>query len=421
MPSTLHDRISARRDRRHPSPLNPTWVAVLTGLVATVIGILVALRGQMHTAALWGLPLWQVTYHSGFIRRGLVGTVFQGLFGGLSETRQASLVVALAHVMLLVLILAFAAWLAVLAYRAPSPTHAIAFGLLALPIIGSSLFPTMAFTPGYLDSLMLLFAIATAALLARRQLWAAGCVAAIAPFAHEMFVYFWIPLAVFGFFVAQRRDLRRPLWATLVPLGLPFIAGLVVVAATSAAAAQREIDQRVTGTAIFKVTLLKQQFGQTLSSALTRMDHIQGAYWWPTEPFALVYFCWPAVLAVVLYMFWRRLQLDAWARAALALALVCPWLMLMLAWDLSRLLVMSNGMVLIVILGLESQFITQPLPRFRRTSLGLLAAAGIVETALPFLYANFDLYNTYHRNNGPVPVDLMPLIRPVIARMFHLH
>ena len=95
--------------------------------------------------------------------------------------------------------------------------------------------------------------------------------------------------------------------------------------------------------------------------------------------------------------------------------------MLMLAWDLSRLLVMSNGMVLIVILGLESQFIAQPLPRFRRTSLGLLAAAGIVETALPFLYANFDLYNTYHRNNGPVPVDLMPLIRPVIARMFHLH
>jgi hypothetical protein len=421
MPDTPHDRTPDRGAGIPLTRTNPVWVATLTGLVALVVGILVGLRGYTHTAALWGLPFWQVTYHSGFIRRGLVGTLFQGLFGGLSDARQATLVVTIAYGLLLALIIAMAVWLALLADSAPSRVQALALGLLALPIIGSSLFPTMAFTPGYLDSVLLLFAIASAALLARGQLWAAGCLAAIAPFVHEMFVYLWVPLAVFGYFVARRRQHQRPPWATLVSLALPFIAGLVAVGASSASAAQRQIALHVTGTASFKVTLLRQQFGQTLSSALARMGDIQSAYWWPTEPFAMVYFCWPAVLAVALYMVWRRDLLDRWARTALVLAVVCPWLLLVLAWDLSRLLVLANAMVLIVIFGIESQFVTEPLPQIQRTSLVILAAAGILEIALPFLYANFDLYNTYHRNNSPVPYDLMPLVRPALAHMFHLH
>jgi hypothetical protein len=56
----------------------------------------------------------------------------------------------------------------------------------------------------------------------------------------------------------------------------------------------------------------------------------------------------------------------------------------------------------------------------RPTALGLLAGAGVLAVALPFLYANFNLYNTYHRADGPLGWDLMPVIHPVLARMFHL-
>jgi hypothetical protein len=278
----------------------------------------------------------------------------------------------------------------------------------------------MAFTPGYLDVVMLIFALAAAALVARGWVWPAGAVAAVAPFIHEMFVYLWIPLVVLAWAILRRSGRTRPRWHDVLGLAAPFATGLFVVAASSAADARRAIDQHVTGTATFKATLLHQQFGQTVSSSLTRMQHIQGAYWWPTEPFALLYFCWPAVLGAVLYMIWRRAQLDAWARAALVLAVVCPWLMLIVAWDLSRLIVLSNALVLIVVLALETGIIDVPLARVRPAGLGVLAAAGVLAIALPFLYANFDLYNTYHRANGPLGWDLMPLVHPVLAQMFHL-
>jgi len=396
---------------------------LLAGAIAVVlaaVGAGVALRGWQHRPALWGLPFWQVTYGDGFIRRGLVGTIFQGLAGGLSGAAQGRAVVTVAHVLLLALVVGFAAWIGVLAARATSPTHALALGLLALPIVGSSLFPTMAFTPGYLDVLMLGFALAAGILLARGWILAAGAFAAIAPFVHEMFITLWVPLAVLGLAVLARQGRRRPRWQDIIGLAAPVVTTVVVVIGASASDARREIAQHVTGTAAFKVTLLHQQFGQTLTATLSRMAHIQRAYWWPTEPVALVYFCWPAVLAAGLYVYWRRARLGGWAHAALVLAVICPWLLLIVAWDLSRLIVLSNALVLIVILGLETGLVSEPLGRIRAATLGILAAAGILAVALPFLYANFELYNTYHRANGPLGWDLMPVLHPVLAHVFRL-
>jgi len=389
-------------------------------LVLAAVGIGVALRGWQHRPALWGLPFWQVTYGEGFIRRGLVGTIFQGLAGGLSAAAQGRAVVTIAHVLLAALVVGFAAWIGILAARATSTTHALVLGLLALPIVGSSLFPTLAFTPGYLDVVMLGVALGCAALLARGWILPAGALAALAPFIHEMFIDLWIPLAVLGWAVLRRQGDGRPGWGAVLGLGAPFVTTLAVVIASSATAAQLEVARHVTGTGAFKLTLLHQQFTQTLSSTVPRMEHIQRAYWWPTEPFALLYFCWPAILVAALYLTWRRAQLDRWARASLLLAVVCPWLMLIVAWDLSRLIVLSNALVLIVVLGLETGLVGEPFVRVRPAALAGLAAAGVFAMALPFLYANFDLYNTYHRTHGPLAWDLMPVLHPILARMFHL-
>jgi len=57
-----------------------------------------------------------------------------------------------------------------------------------------------------------------------------------------------------------------------------------------------------------------------------------------------VSFCCPAVLAVVLYALWRGDVLSVLDRIALESALLGPWTMLAIAWDLSRLLVLGNAM-----------------------------------------------------------------------------
>ncbi len=249
-----------------PVPSDQRSMRLMAGgiaLVLAAVGIGAALRGWQHRPALWGLPFWQVTYGEGFIRRGLVGTIFQGLAGGLSAASQESAVVTIAHVLLVALVLAFAAWIGILAARATSTTHALALGLLALPIVGSSLFPTLAFTPGYLDVVMLGFALGCAALLARGWILPAGALAAIAPFIHEMFINLWIPLAVLGWAVLRRRGDRRPDWRASVGLAAPFVTTLAVVIASSATAARLEVARHVTGTGAFKLTLLHQQFTQT--------------------------------------------------------------------------------------------------------------------------------------------------------------
>ncbi len=60
----------------------PAWLALASAAVMIAIGVLVGLRGFHRTALVWGRPFWEVTYSSGFIRRGLVGTIFQGCSAG---------------------------------------------------------------------------------------------------------------------------------------------------------------------------------------------------------------------------------------------------------------------------------------------------------------------------------------------------
>ena len=396
----------------------PSWFGLASAAIMIAIGILVGLRGFHQTALVWGRPFWEVTYSSGFIRRGLVGTIFQGLFSGLTFGTQTDLVIEITMVVALTLLVGLATWLALLVGHAPTRANALRLTLISLPIVGSALFSMLVFTTGYLDGILLLFAAACAALMARGHLWPAVVLGCLAPVVHELFIYMWIPLAVFGYSVLARRHPRRPVRVLIPALCAPVLAALLVVSLPSRTTTARELATHVTGSAQYKAALLHWEFGQTFAAALHRMDHLQNRFWWPTEPAAFLYFCWPAILAVAVYMTWRWSLLDRVARAALILALLSPWTALVLAWDLSRLVLLANALVLIVIYGLETTVVKEPGGELRMVTIGALVGCTVLAMALPYMFVQFNV--GYYLHAGPLRWSLMPVLHPALASWFHL-
>ncbi len=396
----------------------PIWFAFASAAVMVAIGVVVGLRGFHRTALTWGRPFWEVTYSNGFIRRGLVGTIFQGLFGGLSFGTQTDLVIEITMIVALALLLGLATWLGLLVAHAPNRANALRLTLISLPIVASALFSMLVFTTGYLDGILLLFAAACAVLFARGHLWPAVVLGCIAPVIHELFIYMWVPIAVFGYAVLVHHNPERSLRVLIPALCAPVLATLAVVTLPSKTTTAHELATHVTGSAQYKATLLHWEFGQTFTAALHRMDILQSRFWWPTEPAAFLYFCWPAILAVALYMTWRWQLLDRVAKAALVLAIVSPWAALILAWDLSRLVLLANALVLIVIYGLETTIVGEPGGELRPITIGALVCCTVLAMALPYMFVQFNV--GYYLHAGPLRWSLMPVLHPVLARWFHL-
>jgi hypothetical protein len=239
-----------------PNASVPRWYAPASAALVIAIGLLVGLRGYHHTVLAWGRPFWDVTYGSGFVRRGLVGTIFQAVFGSASHATQTDLVIAITVTIAIGLLCGLAAWLAVLVARASSRANAVRLVLLVLPIVASSLFSMLIFTTGYLDGVLLAITAIAAVLLARGWLWPGVAVACLAPFVHELSVYLWIPVAAFGYSAFSRRVPPRRQWETGIALSLPLLAAIAVIRLGSRSAVQHEIAVHVHGSTAFKATLL---------------------------------------------------------------------------------------------------------------------------------------------------------------------
>jgi hypothetical protein len=402
-----------------PGQIIPLWAPVASGALVMAVGVLVGLRGLHLTVMPWGRAYWEVTYQSGFIRRALAGSIFQALYRDLPFTRQSLLVVEISIVTVLAFLVALAIWLSILVYRSPSRSHALSIVLISLPIIGSSLMPTLVFDTGYLDAFLLLIALACVALLASGRLWLAVAIAAAAPLAHELFFYLWLPIILFGLHALTRGRRARPIRHVLPTLLLPCATTVAVTFFSSAAAARAEVNHHVAGPASYKAGLLTMQFGQSLSYSLTRMQHFQTKYWWPAEPVDIVYFCWPAILAVVIYSVWRWHLLDGWARSALVMSLIGPWAMLATAWDLSRLVLMANAMALIIIYGIETRLVGTALPRVGPGWIATFVGLSVFAVSLPFVYGFFDGASRY--SNGPLRFDLARWLHPLMTSLMHLN
>jgi hypothetical protein len=64
----------------------------VVGIAAVLLALVNSAKGLSSGVQAWGLPFWLMTYDHGFIKRGLVGTLFQAGTRGLPLDRQTALV-----------------------------------------------------------------------------------------------------------------------------------------------------------------------------------------------------------------------------------------------------------------------------------------------------------------------------------------
>lgn len=332
----------------------PLWAAALgwAGLAGALI-YFSCLRGALDKVQTWGYVYWWLDYGDGLVRRGLAGHLFQMAFGsGLDRDSVVEPVLAV-HLGALALLGAAMAVLFGSTLARLRGQDALIFAGLGLWLFASQVWPTVTFNTGYLDVYVLLLAVAAAVMLDRGWIVPAGLVMVAGPFVHEYFVFLapailastWrdplvtaqpegelLPLDA----EAQYRGPSRVAQAVL--LGLTATAAVVVTRLSSYAASMAQLqsapvlpDQRE--------TLMVTTLGQGAGWAFRRMvglilDHLS----WTVQNGA--FFLLPAAVLCGGILWWRgRAWPVRWLQVACALF---PALALLLAWDLSRLLVMTN-------------------------------------------------------------------------------
>ena len=363
----------------------------------------------------WGRPYWWLDYGHGFVRRGLAGQIFQAVLGRLPEDRLGGPVSVIHDTCSAVLAVATLYWFARALWITDGGQRAVAFSI-GLWAAAGQFWPTLAYNQGYLDSLTLAWAVCAAMAFRARQIWMAGALMATGPFIHEYFA-FLVPfiLASGRMQWIEQSDARSN--ADLLPLdetveqtlplaalalaGVSFASCALVTVAASASAARAEIAAMPLSDAdktMLATTTLTQTIGKSLNDDLALL--LQN----PAFTFRnFVFFLAPTVVAVIGILFWGGAPRERgrWLRAAAA---VFPVAALLLAWDLSRLLVMSNLTAGLLFLMTVSEGRTAPQRSGRTPWVAVVAACGLSAAALAYTMA--PLAYVYYE---PGPATLFPL------------
>ncbi|MDE1567846.1 hypothetical protein [Aquabacter sediminis] len=389
-----------------------TWFALF--------GILVwldLLKGWRGVVQGWGLPYWYITYEDGLVRRGLTGAVFHRLFGTLGEAALTRPVLIFHGTCLAFLAVTFCALAATIMVRLQGRAQIVFLGL-ALWSFTAQGWALVSYNAGFLDAQVLALATLAALLLWRGRVWLALIPVIIGPLVHEFFV-FLLPMALAaGLLPGTPPDRRKriPLWA-LAGLGVLGLAVAVAVTVLADPAATLAQVGRMPLSPEVKQVLIQQQFGQGVGHMLAIMaDHFARSPLYDAGNFA--FFLLPTLIACLGLLFWRTR--PDWRNGALALAGLLPVSVLAIAWDLSRLLTISNfsaGLLFLLAAELRSRTPCPGVTPLKRTGSGLLAAGAVLYGLLPGIYAYFP--------PGPVTmlypqkVDAHPLAlaikRPLLA------
>ncbi len=357
-----------------------------------LFGILIwldVLKGWRGVVQGWGLPYWYISYGDGLVRRGLAGEVFHRLFGPLSEAGLTRPVLVF-HAMCLVFLGAtFCTLAATVMTRLQGRAQIVFLGLVLWSFTAQG-WALLAYDAGYLDSPVLALATLSALLVWAGRPFLAALPIAIGPLVHEFFV-FLLPMALAaGLLPGTPPDRRTPLslW-TLAGLGVLGMAVAAFVMLNADPAATVAQIGRMPLTPEMKQALIQQQFGQGVGQMLVVMaDHFSRAPLYDVGNFA--FFLLPSVIACLGLLFWRTR--PDWRNAALALAGLVPVTVLAIAWDLSRLLTISNfsaGLLFLLAAEARSRTPCPSVTPLKRVGSGLLAAGAVVYGLLPGIYAYF--------------------------------
>ncbi len=366
------------------TPANrPRWAPALL-LLLTILTVYSYLRGQRSSPEWAGEIYYVIDYSNGLIRRGLIGQLFMSVFtrGQAAQVFQAAILAhrAICFAMLLGTMIWF--WSLIWTNKRFNPTR---LAWIYAVFIASQLYPTLAAINTYLDAYVLLLLLgAFAAAAARRPLLAFAC-GFISPFIHDMSVITWVSLILMVAWRDGAGALRKP--RTLLMCAAPFIAQIVLSVFESKAGLVTQLARAPLSQTIRDV-MAHEQLGHSLPVDFAVMVQLwQGHALRAT--ISILAFALPTGVMIAL----ARPALDRRALAYLVLAACVPLSILILAFDLSRFVVVSQFTAMMAILFMASTGMastTTPDQAPARSTQYAIGGFSAVLLLLPLIYGYFD-------------------------------
>ena len=373
------------------SRVRASWLVVASFWILAALSYLRGFRAGLPPYA--GV-YWEVTYQDGFIKRGLVGTVFSFLFGGETPGARESLILWGHLALVTAIVIGAGLWIGQLVRNAAHTSTVVLIAGTSALMVTSQLLPSLAFLPGYLDALLLALLLAAALLVARGQVALACLLASIGPLVHEAFVAYWIPVALVAVAWRAREGWPRGrrLWLVLLPL----VTTVAVVMLHRQSAAITQVTALGLRADVEGGTV-SLQFGQSIGSAVGRaLAALEGNG--PAAILALIVCAGPAVVIAVGYLVARAGQLGRGEQIAVAASVLSPLALLLIVTDLSRFMVMAGAVAFLVVLMLESRSRAEPrVSASLAVVVALLCVGGLLT---PLVYVDEEAVTVWR--NGPV-------------------
>lgn len=383
-----------------------------------VLGVLAALnaaKGAPTELGTFGWPFYELSYRHGFIRRGLVGAIFQALTAQLppgAQEREATN----AHVLVsTALLTGLALWTwHVWVWRQPEGRRLIIIGAGAFFL---SQFPSALFlNAGYLDPWILGTTVAAAWAVSRGCYRTAAAIGGVGPFVHEAVIFLWTTVVALAMLRELRAAPSRRQWRSALSLATPYLATAAVLSLHSDAAVHASIAALHTSEDV-KQTLRNQQYGLTFSQAVPVMI---AKIRQNSENFilAIVFYVTPALVTAVCAVRSARVR-HATERVLAMIAVLAPCSILLVAWDLSRFLCWAplGAVLLLLSLGLSLEADEEPeaASHVRRwIELGAATVVVVLGAASPAVNSYYEVAYPFY-NVGPAWMLRTPASWPGFA------
>jgi hypothetical protein len=284
---------------------------------------------------------WLLSYRHGFIRRALIGTMFQPLlkYGSYQQLKPVILDLHITACIAIVALYAVLFWRVIAGDE--SPENRVTLALSFLCLMCSPLMSTLGHDVGYVDVYLIILALISVWLAQRRQFGLAVLPLLVGPLVHESFLFVWAPVAIV--LAWSCAVTRREAWKRLLVAAVPVCSTAAVVFFQSGSAAAQAIETLPVSETL-KDGLRAYELDQTVVSSFRMMQRYQfpgnGAH----IATSLTYFLIPSVLMVAAAVFchWRVWRLRWATLLAVVAAAISPLAAILFAWDLSRFVVWSN-------------------------------------------------------------------------------
>jgi hypothetical protein len=366
---------------------------------------------------------WLISHYYGLIRRGLVGTLFAPLRHVFSDDqRYLTFISSVYHTSAIAILVGMFGWAI---YHVNKTSKSITFWLAmtslfllaASPFVGNQ-----AYNAGWLDVFLMATTWVCFLCIRNRMYVAAGVLSFAAVFAHEVFLFFWVPCVCLLFLHWLESPTRLPTALGFAVLALtPIAAGAVIglfesPAAVVATVSASSLDE---GT---KSLLLGEQFQHT-PWRIFKIQMLLLAQYWRNFVLSGVYALLPPILAVFSALLIARSECKRQGGAPLFGLRICtlallglgPALALLVNWDLSRIMSWASGSALLLLvevidpsttasqLGPSALTLTERSPGWGSSAAlaAAMAVLGLLHLSWPLVYTYFDVADLVLRRRIP--------------------